>query len=140
MPTINRDLAAVAAHRTAKAMDDWEAAKEPLKIERERRLAAGKIFTTSWGASIPMTGRPFDQTVILGLTTRAQAYLSQGDLVTTITYRDGHNRIHELTAMQWLELSQLSMTWFEAVMAASWAMIDSGTIPTDFTNDIHWPA
>ncbi len=115
--------------------------RQAVNRERERRLAAGKPFAVSWQAEpIPMTGRPFDQTVILGLVQRATALHMQGVTEAAITFRDAANTTHHLTPAQFLELGQAGTNWVEAVMTASWALKDSGSIPEDFADDTYWPA
>ena len=115
------------------------ARKEGVKVERKRRLDAGTTLALSYG-SIPVQGREFDQSVILGLSQRAVALQAAGDTTTTLTYRDKANTMHELTAVQFLELSQAAMTWVEAVMSASWTMTDAAEIPEDFADDVRWPS
>ncbi|APZ53757.1 DUF4376 domain-containing protein [Salipiger abyssi] len=112
--------------------------KSALHAERRRRVEAGTVLALSFG-SIPVQGRAFDQSVILGLSQRAAALQSAGDTTTTLTYRDADNAMHELTAAQFLELAAAATAWIEAVMQASWTMIDSGQIPADFADDAHWP-
>lgn len=119
---------------------DKQDLKESINAEREKRLHTGKRFNVSWQQTpIRMTGRTFDQTVILALLQRAMVYQSQGVTDPIITYRDGENVIHHLTPAQFIELGQIGMNWVEQVMAASWAMKDSDTIPTDISDDSHWP-
>jgi len=116
-----------------------------INTERERRLAAGSSFTVEGVTDpIPLQGRPFDQTVYLALLTRAGGLKSAGVTTPALTLRDGADTIHELTPDQMLSLISQSMTWFESVMATSWAMKDGAApfeagIPADFTDDTHWP-
>lgn len=112
---------------------------EAVNAERARRLEAGSAFAVSWSAApVPVTGRQFDQTVILALSHRAMAYKAAGTTEPKLTYRDAANVIHHLTPDQFIELAELAMNWVEAVMNVSWAMKDKG-IPADFTDDKHWP-
>jgi len=116
-----------------------------INAERERRLAAGSSFTVAGVVDpIPLQGRPFDQTVYLALLTRANGLKSAGVITPALTLRDGADTIHELTPDQMISLISQSMTWFESVMATSWAMKDGAApfetgIPADYTADTHWP-
>lgn len=111
-----------------------------VNAERARRLEAGTSFAVSWTSSaFPMTGRQFDQTVILGLLQRATAYQAAGETGAVIMYRDAQNVIHYLTPAQFLELGSKAVGWVEAVMASSWTLKDTPPIPADFKDDKHWP-
>ena len=113
--------------------------------ERQRRLGFGAGFNVA-GVSepIPLQGRAFDQTVYLALLMRAQGFKAAGITAPVLTIRAADDVIHELTPDQMMSLIMQSMTWFESVMAVSWAMKD-GTgdfpngIPYDFTDDKYWP-
>ena len=116
-----------------------------INAEREKRLAAGSAFTVEGIVDpIPLQGRPFDQTVYLALLTRAGGFKSAGVTTPVLTLRDAADTIHELTPDQMISLVSQAMTWFESVMAASWAMKDGTTpfeagVPNDLTDDTHWP-
>jgi len=75
---------------------------------------------------------------------RAGGLKSSGVTTPALTLRNGADTIHELTPDQMISLVSQAMTWFESVMATSWAMKDGTApfeagIPTDFTDDIYWP-
>jgi hypothetical protein len=113
--------------------------------ERERRLVDGTSFTVAGVTDpIPLQGRPFDQTVYLALLIRANGYKSAGVATAVLKIRDAADTVHMLTPDQMISLISQAMTWFEGVMATSWAMKD-GTgdftdgIPDDFADDTHWP-
>ena len=112
-----------------------------VNTERERRIAIGSAFTVAGVTDpIPLTGRPFDQTVYLALLTRAMALKSAGVTAAALTIRAQDDVIHTLTPDQMISLVSQAMVWFESVMAASWAMKDSADgIPADFAADTHWP-
>lgn len=118
---------------------------EMVNTERQRRVAAGDSFTVAGITDpIPLQGRPFDQTVYLALLTRASGYKAAGVTTPVLTIRDGADTIHTLTPDQMISLISQAMTWFESVMATSWAMKDAtgdfpDGIPADFTDDTHWP-
>ena len=130
---------------------DYTAPEPPLPTpqdvtsERERRLEYGAAFTVAGVADpIPLQGRSFDQTVYLALLMRAQGFKAAGVTDPVLTVRAGDDVIHSLTPDQMMSLVMQSMTWFESVMAISWAMKDStgaftGGIPTDYTAHTHWP-
>jgi len=113
--------------------------------ERERRLAEGSAFpVTGLADPVPLTGRPFDQTVYLALLARAQGHKGAGITDPVLRLRDGADTIHMLTPDQMIELITQAMTWVEQVMAASWAMKDGTApfetgIPDDITADEYWP-
>lgn len=116
-----------------------------LNTERERRVAIGSSFPVpGLSTLVPLTGRPFDQTVYLALLTRASGYKALGIVDPVLKIRDGADMIHMLTPDQMIALVSQGMSWFESVMAASWAMKDGATpyedgIPADFADDEHWP-
>ena len=114
---------------------------EDVNTERLRRIATGSAFTIVGVTDpIPLTGRPFDQTVYLALLTRAMALKSAGVTTAALTIRAQDDVIHTLTPDQMISLVSQAMVWFESVMAASWAMKDSADgIPADYTDDDHWP-
>ena len=112
--------------------------------ERERRLVVGASFTVA-GVNDPIAlqGRPFDQTVYLALLTRASGYKAAGITDPVLRIRAADDVIHMLTPDQMISLISQAMTWFENVMATSWAMKDgtgdfTGGIPSDYTADAHW--
>jgi hypothetical protein len=113
--------------------------------ERERRLAEGSAFPVNGVTDpIPLTGRPFDQTVYLALLTRAQGYKAAGVTDPVLRIRAGDDKIHMLTPDQMIQLISQAMTWVEQVMAVSWAMKDGTApfeagIPDDFVADEYWP-
>ncbi|MCA1776041.1 MAG: hypothetical protein LC676_10655 [Loktanella sp.] len=113
--------------------------------ERIRRIEAGASFAIAGVTDpIPLTGRPFDQTVYLALLNRAGGYRAAGVTDPILRIRAADDVIHMLTPDQMIELISKSMTWFESVMAASWAMKDGAApfeagIPDDLSNDAHWP-
>lgn len=129
---VDGDLVRVSSHAT-------------INEERDRRLVAGSSFTvTGITDSIPLTGRPSDQTVYLALLMQAQSLKAALDVTTTITLRDGANVIHELTPDQVIELITQGQAWFESVMVTSWAMKDQtppfeAGPPADVTDSAHWP-
>ncbi|MHC9235016.1 DUF4376 domain-containing protein [Pseudooceanicola sp. 502str34] len=120
-----------------KAAEVQAGRKAALYAERERRLEAGTTLGLSFGA-VPVRGRPFDQTVMLGIMQKAMA-LQASASTDTLTFRDDANTIHQLTATQAIELASAGVAWVEAVMAASWTMVDGGAIPEDFAADSRWP-
>ena len=134
--SIDYNQIVTAADKAAAEQAAW---LEGVNAERARRLAAGASFPVPGIADpIPLTGRPVDQTVYLALLTRAMAYQSAGVTDPILTVRAGDNVIHQLTPEQMISLVSQAMNWFEAVMAASWVMKDSG-VPADFTDDGYWP-
>ncbi|MCA0922993.1 hypothetical protein [Pseudooceanicola nanhaiensis] len=112
--------------------------KAALHQERGRRLDAGTTLGLSFG-SVPVRGRAFDQTIMLAVLQRGAAILAASSS-ETVTFRDDANTIHELTGAQAVELASAGMEWVEQVMAVSWAMVDSGTIPDDYADDSRWPS
>ena len=118
---------------------------QDVTTERERRLEYGAAFTVAGVADpIPLQGRPLDQTVYLALLMRAQGFKAAGVTTAALNVRAGNDVIFTLTPDQMMSLVMQSMTWFESVMAISWAMKDStgaftGGIPTDYTDNAHWP-
>ena len=120
---------------------------EPFMVndERQRRLAAGSAFAVAGIVDpIPLQGLPFDQTVYIALLTRAGGLKSAGVTTPALTLRDAADTIHELTPDQIISLVSQAMTWFESVMAVSWAMKDGiapfeAGIPLDYTDDVYWP-
>ena len=113
--------------------------------ERISRIEAGAYFqVTGVTDPVPLTGRAFDQTVYLALLNRAQGFKAAGVTNPVLRIRAADNVVHMLTPDQMIELISASMTWFEDVMAVSWAMKDGNApfetgIPDDLGNDAHWP-
>ena len=118
---------------------------QDVNAERERRLDYGAAFTVpGLPEPVPLTGRSFDQTVYLALILRAQGYKAAGVTAPILTVRGADDVIYSLTPDQMIALISQSMTWFESVMAVSWAMKDStgdfpDGIPADYADDKHWP-
>jgi len=116
-----------------------------VNTEREKRLHDGATFTVAGVTDpIPLQGRAFDQTVYLALLMRAKVQQEAGVTDPVLTIRAGNDMIHNLTPDQMISLISQSMTWFESVMAVSWAMKDAtgdfpDGIPDDYTDDLHWP-
>ncbi|GGG63839.1 hypothetical protein GCM10011415_07900 [Salipiger pallidus] len=121
-----------------KAAAEQASRKAGLFAERERRLAAGTTFNLSFGP-LPMQGRPQDQATITALLQLANMRITAED-TSPLTFRDAVNTIHSLSPTEMIEAATAGMAWVEAVMAASWALVDSGDIPADYTDDAHWPA
>lgn len=111
---------------------------EQVNTERERRMAFGSTFEVPLYGPIAITGRPIDQTLMMGLLVNAQMQMAQGVDTATMTIRDRDNVNHELTPAQMAALVVMGMNWIEQVMAVSWAMKDNG-IPADYTDDSYWP-
>lgn len=116
-----------------------------LNAERLRRIEAGNSFPVAGIAEpIQLQGRPFDQTAYLALLTRASGYKAAGVTDPILTIRSADDVIYTLTPDQMVSLVAQAMTWFEQVMATSWAMKD-GTgdfpagIPANYTADEYWP-
>lgn len=122
-----------------------EALNQAVNAERQRRLKAGSLFSVAGVADpIPLTGRPLDQTVYLALLTRSGGMKAAGVTGPALTIRAGDDVIHTLTPDQMISLVSQAMTWFESIMATSWAMKDAiapfeSGIPDDFADDTHWP-
>lgn len=121
---------------------------EQVNAERDRRIEAGSEFTLSDGSVIGVTGRTFDQMVLLSNKLAAEDLVANGadpddDLV--IPFRDRDNENWMLSPNQAVELYTLGSQWITAIMQVSWHMKD-GTgpftdgIPEDFTSDSYWPA
>ncbi|MEN9062830.1 hypothetical protein [Ponticoccus litoralis] len=120
------------------AAEQQERRKAGLYAERERRLAEGATFLLTFG-SIPMQGRPQDQATITALLQIANMRAAAND-TSPLTFRDAANVIHSLSPAEMIEMATAGIAWVESVMAASWAMVDSGDIPADYTADTRWPA
>ena len=120
------------------------ALRAAINAERDMRLAAGTSFAVQGIADpIPLTGRPFDQSVYLALLIRAQAYKAAGVTAPVLTIRAGDDVIHQITPDQMISLISQAMAWVEAVMSVSWAMKDGTApfeagIPADVTKDKWW--
>lgn len=119
--------------------------RSSVDLERTRRIDNGSTFEVSGiDDPIPLTGRPFDQTVYLAMLSRAQAYKLADVTTPILTIRDAANVNHLLTPDQMLSLISQAMIWFQDVMQVSWNMKDgtaehTGGIPDDFADDKHWP-
>lgn len=113
--------------------------------ERERRLSQGSSFMVPGLAEpVPLTGRPTDQSIYLGLLMRAQGAKGMGITDPVMKVRDTDDVIQMLTPDQMIALLSQAMDWFEQVMTVSWQMKDRAVpfengVPADFTNDAYWP-
>lgn len=117
---------------------------EEVTAERDRRLEAGAKFSTTGATDVWLQGREQDKAVYLGQMMRANGLKAAGVTSAALRIRAGDNVIWQLTPDQTLDLVAQGMTWFEQVMAVSWAMKDgtgdfTGGIPADFTDDKWWP-
>lgn len=116
-----------------------------IDAERERRLIAGSAFPVPGLAElVPLAGRPQDRTVYLALLVQAQGMKAAGVTDPVMRVRDNDNVVQILTPDQMIALIVQAMQWFEAVMAASWAMKDGTApfdagLPEDWTDDRYWP-
>lgn len=113
--------------------------------ECDRRIVAGETFTLSDMTEIPLTGRPFDMTVLQAKYIEAQMKDAANDMTASIVYRDGGNTIRNLTASQMLELYAAGVAWIQSMMQVRWAMKDgtgdfTGGIPSDYDDDSYWPS
>lgn len=112
--------------------------------ERMRRIEYGSTFAVPDIADpIPLTGRPFDQSVYLALLMRAEGAKAAGITDPVLRIRAGDDVIHMLTPDQMIALISQAMGWFEHIMAVSWAMKDGAApfeagIPDDVADDAHW--
>lgn len=128
-----------------KAAAEQAARLAGVNAERTRRLAAGAAFPVPGiDDPIPLTGRPFDQSVYLSLLVSAQGYKAAGITDPVQTVRAGDDVIHKLTPDQMIALVAQAMAWVEDVMSRSWAMKDgtgdyTAGIPADYADDAHWP-
>lgn len=123
-----------------KAAHVQEERKRALHQHRDQLIASGTTVTVTGIGDVPLRGAPFDQTVMLSLLQRGAARIAAGDTTADLLFRDDANTDHLLTGAQAVELAEAGMTWVQAVMAASWAIKDSGEIPADFTDPSYWPA
>ncbi len=128
-----------------KAAAEQAARLAGVNAERTRRLAGGTAFAVPGITDpIPLTGRPFDQSVYLSLLVSAQGYKAAGVTDPIQTVRAGDDVIHKLTPDQMIALVSQAMAWVEDVMARSWEMKDragayTAGIPADYADDAHWP-
>lgn len=116
-----------------------------IDTERARRIEAGSAFAVpGMNSPVHLTGRAKDQSVYLALLIRAQGAKAAGIDAPFMTLRDGGDNILSLTPDQMLVLISQAMTWFESVMAVSWAMKDltgafEDGLPDDWRGDEYWP-
>lgn len=121
-----------------------------VNTERDRRIEAGGEFTLSDETVIGITGRQQDKDVLLARRMIARELDSAGETGAVLIFRDRDNVTRTFTPQQMIELVDLALVWFEAMMVRSWAMKDDGTytandgeevigIPSDLEADRHWP-
>jgi hypothetical protein len=108
---------------------------QQINDERDRRIVAGKTIN-----GVYVTGRDVDARNLTNLALAAQLRISQGDVSTLTTFRDGNNVDHELTPPQVLGLWQASATYVSDLYAASWALKAENPIPADYSSDVRWPS
>ncbi|TDQ19826.1 hypothetical protein DEV91_12418 [Phyllobacterium brassicacearum] len=86
-----------------------------------------------------LTGRDEDARNLQALLSVAQIRIASGDTTTTTVFRDGTNVDHELTPHQIVNLFLQSSAFVSDVYAAAWALKALEPIPSDFSDDSHWP-
>ena len=112
---------------------------ELVGAERDRRESRGTTITLDDGMSIPLRGRPKDQSDLTALGIAAQGRIAAGD-VTPFEYRDRDNVIRALTPAQMQELFAKGVAWVTAVRKASWGIKDAYPgHDDDWRDDHHWP-
>jgi len=113
--------------------------KDDVEEERRRRIIAGRVFTTTGGKEVHVTGRPVDRENLQGLAFGAQLLIGQGAGENKEVFRDGQNVLHELTQHEIIELWQQASTFVTNCYKAQWALkAAEGGIPADFTDDKYW--
>lgn len=118
----------------AKAAELREAVHAAINAERARRIEAGKTFN-----GVYVTGREVDLSNLTNLALAAQLRIASGDTTTLTVFRDGNDVDHQLTPPQMLALWQAGSGYVSDLYAASWTLKGMDPIPTDFTDDRHWP-
>jgi len=112
---------------------------DDVEEERERRIRAGRVFTTTGGKKVHVTGRPVDRENLQGLAFSAQLLIGQGVGETSTPFRDGQNVIHDLTQHELLDLWAQAATYVSDCFKAQWSLKDDPDgIPADFKDDKYW--
>lgn len=113
---------------------------QDVNAERDRRVVAGRVFTTTSGKKVHVTGRPIDKENMQGLAFSAQLLIGQGAGDTVTMFRDGQNTVHSLTQPELLDMWQQAATFVSLCSQSAWALKDDyDVIPMDYTDDDHWP-
>ena len=121
------------------AAEDQERLAAQVTAECDRRLAAGTVVTVTGYGDIPVQGRQKDQINLMALEATAKDLIAAGVTGPILDFRDGANVHHKLTPAQFVEMARKGKEAASAIYATSWALKDSGDIPADFADDVHWP-
>lgn len=111
-----------------------------ISAERDRRVLGGNTFQVTNYGPVRLTGDQTTTTNLQGQAVAAQARMATGDVTTLRPWKDADNIIHQLTPPQMFELWSLKSDYVSDVFEASWALKVLDPIPSDYGEDIHWPA
>lgn len=117
---------------------------DDVNVERDRRIAAGHLFTVEGYGDVPLQGRLQDQINLQARLIAAQGYKAAGVTDPVLILRDAENVNRTLTPDQMIDLVGQGVAWIEATMMVSWAMKDrtapfEAGIPPDYADDTYWP-
>lgn len=117
----------------------YAVASQGVKLERDRRLAAGAVVSVAGAGLIPVQGRPQDKINLLALDGQARGLLASGVADPVFQFRDGQNVVHALTPAQVVEMVAQGMAAATLIYEASWTLLDGEVIPPDYVDDRFWP-
>ncbi len=112
--------------------------REDVTTERDRRINQQVTVTLDGGRNFPVDMDYGSRANITNIATVASENESLG-ITVPITFRDANNRNQVLTNKQFRALALQVASQVNAIYTASWVLKDLNTIPTDFTDDKHWP-
>ena len=110
-----------------------------VNAERARRILEGRAFDIPGYGLVAVEGRDEDVRNLGALGTAALAQIGAGNGTGLMQFRDADNVIHDLTWAQMFALWAASTEYVSALYAASWALKDGETVPSDFADDAYWP-
>ncbi len=108
---------------------------EDVNAERRHRILAGRIIS-----GVHVTGSDEDARNLANLAQLAKMRIDGGDTDTLTVFRDADNVDHSLTPTQIVEIWTASVEYVSALYAAGWALKAQSPIPSDITDDRHWPS
>lgn len=124
----------------ARAEAERRAKERAVTAERARRIEGGAMIPTPTGGQAYVTGTMEDRVNVLGLTVGALIATMAGEGETQeVTYRDGANDHHTMTASQFVRFFVAASTYVSDLYSVSWQIKASAALPDDPTDDTLWP-
>jgi hypothetical protein len=113
---------------------------EDVQMERERRLGLGFDYNFDDARGVHRIATAATDMVGWDEVTKyANALLSIGDTTTTIGIVTDTGEV-QVTAPDWMKVLIVAAQFRQPIWKASFILQAQSPIPTDYTNDAHWPS